>query len=92
MIKVQTDGHGNFWPHKLLQAFYDLNNMYLPPLCIKKGGQEEYCTTQTEKLTSRVVIFLPKNPVLRWNILREPTDGFPANKFLFAGTVPAHKF
>ena len=55
-----------------------------PPL--KKGGQEgsgkEYFTTQTEKLISRTVIFLPKNPFLRWNILREPADGGLANKFL----------
>ena len=30
--------HGDFWPHKLLQSVYNLDDMYLPPPCIKKGG------------------------------------------------------
>ena len=51
----------SFLTHRPLQTFYDPNNMYLPAPPLKKGGQEgsgkEYCTTQTEKLKSRAVIF-----------------------------------
>ena len=44
---------------------------------------------QFQQITSS--FFLPTNPFLRCNILREPTDGVPANKLLFAETVPANK-